>query len=191
MGPTRSPLRRPRKNQSQSEARGKDLAGPPRSAHLAEVRRLAARPQCSRPRDLGLLMLQLSSRKDPDKPEELRRQTKSILESGREAVKSKGFQAPLATVGSPRHLQQLSADLCCGSVTQLSLTLPPHGLKQARLPCPSPYPGVCPGSCSLHHGCSRAISSSDAPFSFCPRSFPASGSFPVVVRTHVLTKTVK
>ena len=29
------------------------------------------------------------------------------------------------------------------SVTQSCLTLSPHGLKHARLPCPSPSPGVC------------------------------------------------
>ena len=38
---------------------------------------------------------------------------------------------------------------CC-SVAQLSLTLRPHGQQHARLPCPSPSPGVYPNSCSLH-----------------------------------------
>ena len=42
----------------------------------------------------------------------------------------------------------------------------------------SPSPGVCPSSCSLHQWCHPAISSSDALFSFCPQSFPASGAFP-------------
>ena len=37
---------------------------------------------------------------------------------------------------------------CC-SVTQSYPTLRPHGLQHARLPCPSPYPGVCSNSCPL------------------------------------------
>ena len=58
----------------------------------------------------------------------------------------------------------------------VSNSLQPHGLQHARPPCPSPSPGVCPSSCSLHQWC-PAISSSDAFFSFCPQSFPASGTF--------------
>ena len=57
--------------------------------------------------------------------------------------------------------------------------LRPHGLQHARPPHPSPSPGVCPSSCPLHRWCHPAISSSDALFSFCPRSFPASGCFPM------------
>ena len=54
-----------------------------------------------------------------------------------------------------------------------------HWLQRARPPCPSPSPGVCPSSCSLHWWCRPAISSSDTLFSFCPQSFPASGTFPM------------
>ena len=32
----------------------------------------------------------------------------------------------------------------------VSDSLRPHGLQHARPPCPSPSPGVCPSSCSLH-----------------------------------------
>ena len=53
-----------------------------------------------------------------------------------------------------------------------------HGLKHSRPPFPSSSPGVCPSSCSLHQWCPPAISSSDTLFSFCPQSFPASGTFP-------------
>ena len=60
------------------------------------------------------------------------------------------------------------------------ICLQPHGLEHARPPCPSPSPGVCPSSCPLHQSCHPAISSSDALFSFCPQSFPASGTFPIV-----------
>ena len=35
------------------------------------------------------------------------------------------------------------------SVAQSCLTLKPHGLQQARLPCPSPTPGTCSNSCPL------------------------------------------
>ena len=69
---------------------------------------------------------------------------------------------------------------CCYSVTQLCLTL--CNLMDFNLPIPQaslPSLGVCPSSCSLHRWCRPAISSSDALFSFCPQSFPASGTFPI------------
>ena len=50
----------------------------------------------------------------------------------------------------------------------------PHGLQQARSPCPSPSPGVCLSSRSLHCWCCPGVSSSDALFSFCSQSFPSS-----------------
>ena len=55
----------------------------------------------------------------------------------------------------------------------------PHGVHWARLPCPSLSPRVCSNSCSLSSWCHLTISSCDAPFSPCPQSFLASGSFPV------------
>ena len=55
----------------------------------------------------------------------------------------------------------------------------PHGLQHTRLPWPSPSPGVCSNSCSLSQWCHPTISSSVIPFSSCPQSFPASGSFPM------------
>ena len=72
---------------------------------------------------------------------------------------------------------------CCYSVTQLCLTL--CNLMDFNLPIPQaslPSLGVCPSSCSLHRWCRPAISSSDALFSFCPQSFPASETFPIVSR---------
>ena len=45
--------------------------------------------------------------------------------------------------------------------------------------CSPPFPEVCPSSCPLHRWCHPAISSSDDLFSFCPQSFPASGTFPM------------
>ena len=60
----------------------------------------------------------------------------------------------------------------------MSDSLWPRGLQHTRPPCPSPSPGVCPSSRSLHWWCHPAISSSDTLFSFCPQSFPISGTFP-------------
>ena len=48
-------------------------------------------------------------------------------------------------------------------------------MQHARPSCPSPSPGVHPNSCPL----SPTSSSSVVPFSSCPQSFPASGSFPM------------
>ena len=61
----------------------------------------------------------------------------------------------------------------------MSDSLWPSGLQHARPPCASPSPEVCPSSCPLHWWCHPAISSPDALFSFCPQSFPASGTFPI------------
>ena len=61
----------------------------------------------------------------------------------------------------------------------MSNCLWPHGLQHARPPCPSPTPRVHPNPCPLSGWCHPAISSSVVPFSSCPQSFPASGSFPV------------
>ena len=47
-----------------------------------------------------------------------------------------------------------------------------------RPPCPSPTSGVYPKPCPLSQWCHPTISSSVVPFSSCPQSFPASGSFP-------------
>ena len=65
------------------------------------------------------------------------------------------------------------------SVTQSCPTLcdPMNAARQA--PCPSPSPGVHPNSCPLSRWCHPTTSSSVVPFSSCPQSFPASGSFPM------------
>ena len=68
---------------------------------------------------------------------------------------------------------------CYSLVTQSCPTLRLHGLQQARPPCPSPTLGVYSNSCPLSRWCHPTISSSVVPFSSCPQSFPASGSFPV------------
>ena len=63
------------------------------------------------------------------------------------------------------------------SCSVVSDSLRPHGLQHARLPCPSPSSRVCSNSCPLSQWCHPTISSSVFPFSSCPQSFPASGSF--------------
>ena len=55
----------------------------------------------------------------------------------------------------------------------------PHESQHARLPCPSPTPRVYPNPCPSSQWCHPAISSSIIPFSSCPQSLPASGSFPM------------
>ena len=59
----------------------------------------------------------------------------------------------------------------------VSDSLWPHELQHARPPCPSPTRGVHPNPCPLSWWCHPTISSSIIPFSSCPQSFPASGSF--------------
>ena len=63
------------------------------------------------------------------------------------------------------------------SCSVVSNSLRPHESQHARLPCPSPTPGVYPNSCPLSQWCHPIISSSVVPFSSCPQYFPASGSF--------------
>ena len=53
----------------------------------------------------------------------------------------------------------------------------PLELQHARPPCPSPTPGVHPNPCLLNRWCHPTISLSVIPFSSCPQSLPASGSF--------------
>ena len=54
-----------------------------------------------------------------------------------------------------------------------------HGLQHARLPCPSPTPGVHSNSRPLSWWCHPTISSSIFPFSSSFQSFPSSGYFPM------------
>ena len=77
----------------------------------------------------------------------------------------------------------------CSSVqfsrSVVSDSLRPHGLQHTRLPYPSPSPGVCPSSCSLHQWCHPANSSSYNPL-LLPSNFPSirdfSNQLPVGIR---------
>ena len=74
-------------------------------------------------------------------------------------------------------LQTSSSVQFSGSVVSDSLW--PRESLHARPPCPSPTPGVYSNSCASSRWCHPAASSSVIPFSSCPQSLPASGSFPV------------
>ena len=65
------------------------------------------------------------------------------------------------------------------SSSVMSDSLWPHESQHPRPPCPSQTPGVYSNSCPLSWWCHPAISSSVIPFSSCPQSLPASGSFPM------------
>ena len=59
----------------------------------------------------------------------------------------------------------------------VSNSLWPHRPQRAGPPCLSLTPRVYPNSCPLSRWCHPTILSSVVPFSSCPQSFPASGSF--------------
>ena len=68
----------------------------------------------------------------------------------------------------------ISVQFSCSVVSD---SLRPHEPQHARPPCLSPTPGVHPNPCPSSQWCHPTISSSIIPFSSCPQSFPASGSF--------------
>ena len=74
-------------------------------------------------------------------------------------------------------LLQETCCCCCFPVAKLCLTLWPHRLQHARLPCPSLSPRVCSNSCPLSGWCHPIIPFFVFPFSSCLQSFPTSGSF--------------
>ena len=82
--------------------------------------------------------------------------------------------------GTNSQFCQISRSLfCCCSVAQSCLTLRPHGAQHPRIPCASLSHWVCSNSHPLSWWHYPTISSSVTPCSFCPQSFPASGSFPM------------
>ena len=81
----------------------------------------------------------------------------------------------LTTLEYPLFLQD-SVQFSCSVVSD---SLQPHELQHTRSPCPSPTSRVHSNSRPLSQWCHPAISSSVVPFSSCPQSLPASGSFPM------------
>ena len=61
----------------------------------------------------------------------------------------------------------------------MSSSLRPYESQHARPPCPSPTSRLYSNSCPLSWWCHPAVSSSVIPFSSCPQTLPASGSFPM------------
>ena len=75
------------------------------------------------------------------------------------------------------HFSQVSSSVQF-SRSVMSDSLQPHEPQHARPPCPTPALRVHPNPCPSSRWCHPAISSSVVPFSSCPQSLPASGSFP-------------
>ena len=71
----------------------------------------------------------------------------------------------------------LKSTVCCSLAGQSCLTLCDPMDCSTSVLCPSPSPGACSNSCPLSQWCHPTIPSSVIPFSSCPQSFPASGSF--------------
>ena len=73
----------------------------------------------------------------------------------------------------------------------MSDSLRPHELQHARPPCPSLTPRVHSDSRPSSQWCHPAISSSVVPFSSCPKSLPASESFPMSQHFHEVAKVLE
>ena len=80
-----------------------------------------------------------------------------------------------AAARSKEYLPQLNTFKGIVVVYLLKSCLTQH----TRLPCPSLSPGICSNACPLSQWCHPTISFSITPFSSCPQTFPASGSFPM------------
>ena len=77
------------------------------------------------------------------------------------------------------------------SYSVVSDSLWPHESQHTRPPWPSPTPGVYPNSCPSSRWCHPAISSSVIPFSSCPQSLPALGSFPMSQHLHEVAEVLE
>ena len=71
---------------------------------------------------------------------------------------------------------QVSVQFSCSVASD---SVQPHEPQHARPPSLPPTPRVHPNPCPLSRWCHPTITSSVVPFSFCPQSFPESGSFPM------------
>ena len=80
----------------------------------------------------------------------------------------------LLTYGKFPHLSSVQF-----SHAVMSDSLRPHGLQHTRPNCPSPISRACSNSCPLSQWCHPTILSSVNPFSSCPQSYSASGTFPI------------
>ena len=94
-------------------------------------------------------------------------------------VSGQRWTIPTAKKGLFTLVPALTNDSVQFSHSVMSDSWRPHESQHIRPPCPSPVPGVYSNSCPSSQWCHPAISSSVVPFSSCPQSLPASGSFPI------------
>ena len=100
--------------------------------------------------------------------------SRSGIEKGMKA-QGWGSTCSLCAVSNPGKLPQVTISQF--SRSGMSDSLWPHEPQHARPPCPSPTPEVHSNPHPLSQWCHPTISSSVVPFSSCPQSLPASGSF--------------
>ena len=128
-----------------------------------------------------------------------------ILQRGWNNIGNNKYEALHVLQDEDPQIDEITVRLLLFSCSVCLTLCDPHGLQNARWPCPSPTPGACSNSCPLSDGISDAIqpshltiSSSVALFS-CRQSFLASGSFPVsqlftsgsqMIRTSVLASVL-
>ena len=105
----------------------------------------------------------------------------------------KGLAEPFHTPwGHSPDLSELYLSSVQFSRSVMSDSLRPLNNKQhARPPCPLPTPRVHSDSRPSSQWCHPAISSSVVPFSSCPQSFTASGSFQWVSSLHQVAKVLE
>ena len=102
--------------------------------------------------------------------EELKSLLMKVKEESEKVGLKLNFQKTKIMASGPISSVQFSCSI-------MSDSMQPRGLKQGRLPWPSPTPRVYWNSCPLNQCCHPTISSSVVPFSSCLQFFPASGSF--------------
>ena len=77
------------------------------------------------------------------------------------------------------------------SCSVVSISLWPHGLQHARLPCPSATPGAYSNSCPSSWWCHPSISSSVFPLSFHLQSSQHQGLFKWISSSHQAAKVLE
>ena len=100
----------------------------------------------------------------------------------------------LSYVTCPPQIKDFSALgflACSVQFSSIAHSLRPHESQHARPLCLSPTPGIHSNSCALSRWCHPAISSSVIPFSSCPQSLPASGSFQRVNSSREVAKVLE
>ena len=120
-------------------------------------------------------------KKDHKREKIIRAKTSLVVHWPRPPAPKAGGWGSIPVQGTRSHMMQPRVDISSVQFTRsvMSDSLRPHEPQHARPPCPSQTPRVHPNPCPSSRWCHPTISSSVVPFSSCPQSFPASGSFPV------------